>query len=245
MTGQNISQSKPTVVLVHGAFADSSSWNGVIERLRRGGHPVLAVANPLRDLAGDAGYVRSVLEHVQGPVVLAGHSYGGAVISAAASGSSKVKALVYIAAFIPDQGESALELSNMYPGSTLGPTLDAVPFPLPDGGTGTDLYIKPDKFHDQFAADAPADLAGLMAATQRPVAASALEARASAAAWKAIPSYSLVATDDQNIPPAAQRFMAERAHAHTVEVKASHAVTVSQPDAVARIIERAAQDIVR
>jgi pimeloyl-ACP methyl ester carboxylesterase len=104
--------------------------------------------------------------------VLAGHSYGGAVISAAASGSSKVKALVYIAAFIPDQGESALELSNMYPGSTLGPVLDAVPFPLPDGGTGTDLYIKPDKFHDQFAADAPTGITGLMAVTQRPVAGS-------------------------------------------------------------------------
>ncbi|MFF3949269.1 alpha/beta fold hydrolase [Streptomyces sp. NPDC001902] len=232
---------KPTVVLVHGAFADSSSWNGVIEHLRQAGHPVLAPANPLRGLASDAAYLASVLKSVDGPVVLAGHSYGGAVISQAADGDPKVKALVYVAAFIPEKGESALQLSNAYPGSTLGPNLDAVPFPLADGGTGTDLYIKTDSFHDQFAADVPQSVTDLMAATQRPVAAAALEETATAAAWRSIPSWSLVATADRNIPPAAQRFMSERAKARTVELDASHAVSVSQPEAVARIIRQAAE----
>ncbi|TFV34032.1 alpha/beta hydrolase [Streptomyces sp. T1317-0309] len=235
--------SLPTIVLVHGAFADSSSWNGVVERLQRAGYPVIAAANPLRGLADDAAYVASVLEGVQGPVVLAGHSYGGAVISEAAVGRSQVKALVYIAAFTPDEGESALELSGRFPGSTLGAALTPVPFPLPGGGTGTDLYIEPAKFHDQFAADVPEQVTALMAATQRPVAASALEEKANAVAWKTIPSFSLIATEDYNIPPAAQQFMAQRAHARTVEVKASHAVAVSRPDAVARLIEQAAQSL--
>ncbi|MER7813340.1 alpha/beta hydrolase [Streptomyces sp900116325] len=232
--------SKPTVVLVHGAFADSSSWNGVIKRLQRAGYPVIAPANPLRGLTDDATYLHSVLESVHGPVVLVGHSYGGAVISAAAADNSEVKALVYVAAFAPDKGESALELSNKYPGSTLGATLNSVPFPLPDGGTGTDLYIKPDKFHDQFAADVPASQTDLMAATQRPVAAAALDEKAAAATWKSIPSWYLVTTKDKNIPPAAQRFMAERAHSRTVEVNASHAVSVSHPAAVTDLIESAA-----
>jgi pimeloyl-ACP methyl ester carboxylesterase len=238
--GPHKGEHKPTVVLVHGAFADSSSWNGVVKRLQNEGYPVIAPANPLRGLASDADYVHSVIDSVKGPVVLVGHSYGGSVISEAAVNDPQVKALVYIAAFMPDKGESALELSNKYPGSTLGPTLNHVPFPLPDGTTGTDLYIKPDKFHDQFAADVPRRVTDLMAATQRPVAASALEEKATAPAWKAIPSYSLIATRDRNIPPAAQRFMARRAHARTVEIKASHAVSVSHPDAVARIIEEAA-----
>lgn len=234
---------KPTVVLVHGAFADSSSWNGVIEHLRRAGYPVIAPANPLRGLASDAAYVASVVQSVEGPVVLAGHSYGGAVISEAAAGEPNVKALVYIAAFIPEKGESALELSNKFPGSTLGEALNAVPFPLADGGTGTDLYIRADTFHDQFAADVPQSVTDLMAATQRPIAASALEEAATAPAWHSIPSWSLVATADHNIPPASQRFMSERAKAHTVELDASHAVSVSQPGAVARLIEQAAQSI--
>ncbi|MFG2480370.1 alpha/beta fold hydrolase [Streptomyces fagopyri] len=235
------SAAKPTVVLVHGAFADSSSWNGVIERLQRAGYPVIAPANPLRGPAGDAAYVHSVIKSVKGPVVLVGHSYGGSVISEAAVDSPQVKALVYIAAFAPDKGESALELSNKFPGSTLGTALNPVPFPLPGGGTGTDLYIKTDKFHHQFAADVPKRVTDLMAATQRPVAASALDEKATTAAWKTIPSWDLVTTQDYNIPPAAQRFMAQRAHAHTVEIKASHAVSVSHPGAVTRLIEQAAR----
>ncbi|MCF3131524.1 alpha/beta hydrolase [Streptomyces olivochromogenes] len=232
---------KPTVVLVHGAFADGSSWNGVIKRLRQAGYPVIAPANPLRGLASDAAYIHSVLMSVHGPVVLVGHSYGGAVISEAAVGDVQVKALVFIAAFAPAEGEGALELSNKFPGSTLGSALNNVPFPLPGGGTGTDQYIKVDKFHDQFAADVPRSVTDLMAAAQRPVAASALEEKATKAAWKTIPSWTLITTEDRNIPPASQRFMARRAHAHTVEVKASHAVSVSQPGAVTRLIEQAAQ----
>ncbi|WP_329323454.1 MULTISPECIES: alpha/beta fold hydrolase [unclassified Streptomyces] len=235
------SHPKPTVVLVHGAFADSSSWNGVIERLRHEGYPVIAPANPLRGLAGDAAYIHSVLKSVSGPVVLVGHSYGGAVISEAAVDSPQVKALVYIAAFAPEKGESALELSNKFPGSTLGTALNPVSFPLPGGGTGTDLYIKTDMFHHQFAADVPKRVTDLMAATQRPVAASALDEKATTPAWKTIPSWDLVTTQDLNIPPAAQRFMAERAHAHTIEIKASHAVSVSHPGAVTRLIEQAAR----
>ncbi|MFF5859606.1 alpha/beta fold hydrolase [Streptomyces sp. NPDC012751] len=232
---------KPTVVLVHGAFADASSWNGVIKRLEHEGYPVVAPANPLRGLGSDAAYIHSVLASIKGPVVLVGHSYGGAVISEAAVGDPQVKALVYIAAFLPEKGESALELSNKFPGSTLGETLNSVSFPLPDGGTGTDLYIKSDKFHGQFAADVPGPTAALMAATQRPVTAAALADKATAAAWKTIPSYDLVTTQDKNIPPAAQRFMAERAHAHTVEVNASHAVSVSRPATVTHLIEQAAR----
>ncbi|MEQ6027908.1 alpha/beta hydrolase [Streptomyces salinarius] len=230
---------KPTIVLVHGAFADSSSWNGVIERLRHDGYPVVAPANPLRGLASDADYLGSFLESVHGPVVLVGHSYGGAVITQAAAGDPDVKALVYIAAFAPQVGESALELSNKFPGSTLGATLNSVSFPLSGGGTGTDLYIKADKFHDQFAADVPTSVTDLMAATQRPVTASALDEKATEAAWKTIPSWDLITTQDKNIPPASQRFMAQRAHAHAVEVNASHAVAVSRPAAVTRLIEQA------
>ncbi|MPY30161.1 alpha/beta hydrolase [Streptomyces adustus] len=232
---------KPTVVLVHGAFADGSSWNGVVTRLRQAGYPVIAPANPLRGLASDAEYIHSVLESIQGPVVLVGHSYGGAVISEAAVGDPQVKALVYVAAFAPAAGESALDLSNKFPGSTLGPTLRSVSFPLPGGGTGTDEYIKVDKFHDQFAADVPMSVTDQMAATQRPVAASALQEKATKAAWKTIPSWALITTEDRNIPPASQRFMAQRAHANAVEIKASHAVAVSQPGAVARLVEQAAR----
>ncbi|WP_217146074.1 alpha/beta fold hydrolase [Streptomyces sp. AC627_RSS907] len=230
---------KPTVVLVHGAFADSSSWNGVIGQLKRAGYPVLAAANPLRGLQQDAASVRSVLDSVKGPVVLVGHSYGGSVISQAAAGQSKVKALVYIAAFQPAKGESSAELAGKFPGSTLGPNLNPVPFRQADGSTGTDLYIKQDTFRAQFAADVPRDTADLMAATQRPITEAALNDTATEAAWKTIPSWALATTEDLNIPVAAQRFMADRAGSHTTEIKASHAVTVSRPDAVTRLVKQA------
>jgi pimeloyl-ACP methyl ester carboxylesterase len=239
------SKPKPTVVLVHGAFADASSWNGVVTKLQHDGYPVIAPANPLRGVASDATYLESILKSIKGPLILAGHSYGGSVISEAAVDNPQVKALVYIAAFLPDKGESASELSSKFPGSTLGETLNPVPFPLPDGSTGTDLYIQQDKFHHQFAADLPAGTAAVLAATQRPVAASGLDEKATEAAWKTIPSWDLIDTQDLNIPPAAQRFMAQRAHAHTVEVKASHLVPVSQPGAVTHIIEQAAHSTTR
>lgn len=229
---------KPTIVLVHGAFADSSSWNGVITRLRAEGYAVLAAANPLRGLDTDAAYVASVLDTVEGPIVLAGHSYGGSVITVAAHDKPAVTALVYIAAFIPAEGENALELTGKFPGSTLAPTTVAHPLP---GAAGTELHIRQDEFPAQFAADVPADVAATMAITQRPVALAALEQPASAAAWRAVPAYSLVTTEDKNIPVESQRFMSERAGAHTVEVQASHAVSVSNPSAVADLILLAAQ----
>ncbi|MFB8003116.1 alpha/beta fold hydrolase [Nocardia sp. NPDC056000] len=232
---------RPTIVLEHGAFADGSSWNDVIEKLRRDRYPVVAAANPLRGPAADAAALRSVISHIDGPVILVGHSYGGSVISAAAAGNDEVKGLVYVAAFLPAPGETALELTNKYPGSTLPGTLNPVPFTNTDGSTGTDLYIQQDKFRDQFAADVPEDRAALAAASQRPIAQSALEEKATVAAWSEKPSWDIVTTKDLNIPVAAQRFMAERAHAHVTEVDASHSVAVSHPDVVADVIEQAAK----
>jgi pimeloyl-ACP methyl ester carboxylesterase len=235
---------RPTIVLEHGAFADSSSWDGVVKRLQRAGYPVVSAANPLRGPATDAAYLRSVVDHIDGPVVLVGHSYGGTVISQAAAGlEGKVKALVYIAAFLPDTGESSLGLTNKFPGSTLGQAIESVNYTLPDGGQGADVYIKAEKFRGQFAADVPADKARLMAAGQRPISAAALEEKSTKAAWKTIPSWSLVTTEDLNIPEAAQRYMSDRAGARTTVIAASHAVPVSHPDAVAHIVERAARTV--
>ena len=230
---------KPTVVLVHGAFADSSSWNGVVKILEKDGYPVIAAANPLRSVKGDAQSVADVLASVKTPVVLVGHSYGGPVISEAAYGNANVKALVYVAAFAPEKGETAAELSGRFPGSTLGPTLSA-PVELSDGGK--DLYIQQDKFHDQFAADVSQADAKLMAATQRPVTVAALNEAATEPAWKTVPSYFVYGDQDKNIPAQALAFMAERAHSkQTVVVKgASHVVMVSNPKAVASLIETAA-----
>jgi pimeloyl-ACP methyl ester carboxylesterase len=229
---------KPTIVLVHGAFAESSSWNGVIERLDRDGYEVIAAANPLRSVASDAMAVSTVVRSLQGPVVLVGHSYGGPVISAAAGDAPNVKALVYVAAFAPDVGESSLTLSARFPGSTLGSALLAVP--RNDGSQ--DLYIEAAKFHDQFAADVSAEQASLMAATQRPVTDVALAEPSGVAAWKTIPSYSIYGSADRNIPPAVMKFMAQRARsAKTVVIEgASHAVMVSHPGEVADLIEAAA-----
>lgn len=229
-----------TVVLVHGAFADSSSWNGVVPRLQAQGLRVISVANPLRSLRGDADYLGQLLDSVPGPVVLVGHSYGGAVITNAATGRKNVKALVYVAAFVPDAGETALELAGKFPGGTLGEALDQ-PVTLADGGK--DLYIQQAKFHQQFAADVPEAAATLMAATQRPIAEAALTQASGAPAWKDVPACSIYGTADRNIPPAAMRFMSERAGARkVVEVKdASHVVMVSHPDKVAALIVEAAQ----
>lgn len=229
---------KPTIVLVHGAFAESSSWNAVIAGLSRDGYTAIAAANPLRSVATDAAAVSAVVRSIPGPVVLVGHSYGGPVITEAANGSANVKALVYVAGFAPDKGESSLSLSGKFPGSTLGEAIVAVA--LPDGGQ--DLFIQPDKFHAQFAADVPEDQASLMAATQRPVTQAALAEESGTPAWKTLPSYVIYGSEDRNIPPAVMRFMAERAHAvKTVVIEgASHALMVSHPDEVTAIIEDAA-----
>lgn len=233
---------KPTIVLVHGAFADTSSWNGVTRILQKDGYRVIAVAVPLRSVRGDAQYVADLVAAENSPVVLVGHSYGGSVISAAGIGSAQVKALVFVAGFAPDVGETAVELSNKFPGSTLGPAL-APPVSLSTGER--DLYIQQDKFRAQFAADVKAAEASVMAATQRPVAESTLNERSGEPAWKVLPSWFVFGDRDLNIPLQSLAFMAERANAkETVTVKgASHVVMVSHPKVVAAVIERAANAV--
>ena len=230
---------KPTVVLVHGAFADASSWNGVIKILHKDGYTVIAAANPLRGAKSDGASIGSVVAAARGPVVLVGHSYGGNVITEAANGHSNVKALVYVSAFAPETGETVAGLANQFPGSTLGQAL-APAVTLADGSK--DLSILQDKFHAQFAADVPADQAALMAATQRPIAEAALNEKSGDAAWKTIPSWFIYGDADKNIPPQAIAFMAKRADAKDVVVVkgASHVVMVSHPAAVAKLIETAA-----
>ncbi len=235
---------KPTVVMVHGAFAGSSSWNGVAARLIADGYPVMAVAVPLRGVRSDATYVGDLLGAIKGPVILVGHSYGGNVISNAATGRSNVKALVYVAGFAPEEGESAAMLSGKFPGGSLGPTL-AAPVPLADGNK--DLYIEQAKYHAQFAADVPAAEAALMAATQRPITEAALNEPAGAPAWKAIPSWFFYGSRDKNIPPAAQAFMAKRANARRIVAieGASHVVMISHAAELAKLIEQADADTAR
>jgi len=233
--------STPTVVLIHGAFAESSSWNGVIPALLDRGYPVVAAANPLRGVAIDSDYVAGVLAGITGPIVLVGHSYGGIVMSGAASGNENVKALVFVAGYAPDAGESAAGLSGQFPGGTLGETLLSIP--LPEGGN--DLYIQQDKFWAQFAADVPEADAKLMAATQRPIADAGLSDPSNPSgepAWKTIPSWFIYGELDKNIPAALNSYMAERAGAKAnVEVAgASHVVMVSHPQDVADMIVAAA-----
>ncbi|MGO4222886.1 alpha/beta fold hydrolase [Lysobacter sp. TAF61] len=230
---------KPTVVLVHGAFADASSWNGVIRILQQDGYTVIAVANPLRSVSGDGAYVSDIVASITTPVVLVGHSYGGSVITEAARGHGNVKALVYVGAFAPAAGETAAGLSGKFPGSTLGPTL-APPVKLATGGS--DLYIRQDKFHAQFAADVSQADADLMAATQRPIIEAALNEKSGAPSWAGIPSWFIYGDQDKNIPPKALDFMAKRAKAKQIDVirGASHVVMVSNPAPVAKLIEKAA-----
>lgn len=200
---------------------------------------MIGAANPLRSVKGDADTVSGIVKGIQGPVVLVGHSYGGSVISVAANGNANVKGLVFVAAFAPEAGESAMELSGRFPGSTLGPTL-APPVILADGTK--DLYIQQSKFHDQFAADLPQAQASLMAAGQRPVAEAALAEGAGAPGWKNVPVYFVYGSADKNIPPAILSFMAKRAHAVKTLVipGASHVVMTSHPAGVAGLIEEAA-----
>lgn len=231
---------KPTIVLVHGAFADASSWSGVIAILEKDGYDVIAAANPLRSVKTDAASVVGAASAVEAPIVLVGHSYGGSVITEAGNGKVNVKALVYVSAFAPDTGETAFGLTAKFPGGTLGSTL-APPVPLPDGGK--DLYIDQAKFPAQFAADVPNSQARVMAAIQRPIAEAAGNERQGEPAWKHAPAWFIYGDKDRNIPPQAMAFMAERAKSkQTVVVKgASHVVMVSHPEAVAKLIEAAAQ----
>ncbi|WP_240797405.1 alpha/beta hydrolase [Streptomyces sp. F001] len=237
------SEGKPTVVLVHGAFADSSSWNGVIKRLKEDGYPVVTAANHLRSLSSDAASVRSVVDSIDGPVVLVGHSYGGAVISNAAHGADNVKALVVADGFLLEKGESSNELASKFPGSVINDVLRPVPITKPDGSQDVDLYIDQAKFPQAFGADVPEDTAELMAVTQRPGTGTALNEPAGDPAWKTIPTWALVGTNDKIIPRDAQVYMAKRANAQIKEIKSSHAVTVSHPGAVTNIIEKAARTV--
>jgi pimeloyl-ACP methyl ester carboxylesterase len=229
---------KPTIVLVHGAFADASGWNTIIKRLQQRGYPTVAVANPLRSVKEDAASLDAHIASIDGPVVLVGHSYGGAVMTNVKATNTTVKSLVYIAAFAPAEGEAAGDLANKYPGSTLGATLTLVP--LPDGTN--DLNIKQSLFRNQFAADVSAPEAALMAATQRPIRDAALSEASGAPAWARIPSWFLLAEADKNIPLRAQQFMADRANSRettTIE-GASHVVHVSHPNQTTALIIRAA-----
>jgi pimeloyl-ACP methyl ester carboxylesterase len=230
--------SKPTIVLVHGAFAESSSWNGVIPLLQAAGHHVIATPNPLRGVANDAGHVSKVVGSVDGPVVLVGHSYGGQVISNV-SNDGNIKALVFVAAFAPEMGESGAQLAAKFPGSTLGDTL-APPIPLEGGDV--DLSIRQDKFRQQFAADLSEGDAALMATTQRHATGSALNGPSAEPLWKSLPSYFVYGTGDLCLPPEGLGWMAKRAGSKktVIVTGASHVVMISHPDTVAALIEEAA-----
>ena len=237
---------KPTVVLVHGAFADSTGWSATIARLRGDGYPVIAAANPLRGLTADSDYVRSILQTIPGPIVLVGHSYGGAVITNAARGVENVRALVYVGAFVPDAGESIAQAADpaTFPGSLLGPDTTIVrPVANPAAPTGqdVDIYISLDDFRRVFAGDVSARRADVLARTQRPLSATANFEPSGEPAWQTVPSWDLITTSDKAIPPAAQRYMAHRAGAHISTVDSAHDVMISHPAAVTKIVEQAAR----
>jgi len=230
---------KPTIVLVHAAFDRPASWDDVAARLRADGYPVVVPDNPLRSLAGDAAAIRQALDRIAGPIVLVGHSYGGNVVTNAALGDPQVRALVYVAAFAPDAGESLLQLGTHDVGSLIPVSLLTVPF-LDARGLGVDLYVNPLLYHSVFAADVPSATAHAMAHNQHPITLKAFTDPSGPPAWRTIPSWYLVARQDRAIPPATQRFMAQRAGSHTVEIDSSHAAPVSQPGTVADVIRSAA-----
>jgi pimeloyl-ACP methyl ester carboxylesterase len=238
--------SKPTIVLVHGAFADASGFSTEISRLQADGYPVIAPADPLRGLTSDSDYIRSILDTISGPVILVGHSYGGAVITNAARGATNVAALVYLAAFIPDEGDSVATSYDpvAYPGSlltqaalTVRPTVN----PAAPGGQDADLYIRADLFRKVFAGDQPTAAAAVMAASQRPLSAFAFTQTSGAPAWKTLPSWDLLTMHDRAISPGGQRFMAERAGSHIRTVPSAHDVMMSHPGRVVRLIEHVAE----
>jgi pimeloyl-ACP methyl ester carboxylesterase len=222
-----------TVVLVHGSFADGSSWAGVIERLQAAGVPVQALANPLRGLIADSDYVASVFEQTPGPVLAVGHSYGGAVITNAATRATNVVGLVYVAAFAPDEGETVMEIAGRSRDSLLGKALVPANYPTGQGTeTAVETYVNPASFHEVFAADLPAEQAAVLAATQRPAAAATGDEPSGPPAGKSLPSWAVVATGDKAAGTDVVRSEAERAGATIVEVSGSHVVMISQPQAV-------------
>ena len=239
---------KPSIVLIHGAWADGSSWSGVIQRLQQQGYTVYAPPNPLRGLTSDSAYIASFLQTISGPIILVGHSYGGAVITNAATGNPNVKALVYIDAFAPDQGESLATLSATPPppgqsGSCVAGDPTQVFNFVPLTGGDVDLYIKQSLFPSCFANDLSPKEGAVLASTQRPLAFSAFPQKSGVPAWKTIPSFYLVGTIDRAIPPFAQLFMAHRINATIVQVRGSHLVMISHPEAVVDLINQAAGSV--
>jgi pimeloyl-ACP methyl ester carboxylesterase len=237
-----MSNETPTVVLVHGAFADASSWNGVIERLQTRGVEVTAPANPLRGIAHDSAYTASLLAQMPGPVLAVGHSYGGAVITNAASEAANVVGLVFVAAFAPEEGETLGEAEASSNDSVLNSALVNVNYPSAHG-TAVEFAIHPDKIRDAFAADLPAEQTALMAATQRPVAEAAFSEPTGPPAWKRLPSWTVLATGDKAAGTDVIRSQAERAGATITEVEGSHVIMISQPQAVTDVILEALEAV--
>jgi pimeloyl-ACP methyl ester carboxylesterase len=233
--------SQLTVVLVHGAFADASCWNGVIERLQAAGMQVTAPPNPLRSIAHDSAYISSFIQQIPGPVLAVGHSYGGAVITNAASGADNVVGLVYVAAFAPDEGETLGQVESGSRDSVLLTALAPLQYPSGNGGdTATELAIDPAKFHDAFAADLPPQQTAVMAATQRPIAEASFGEPSGPPAWRSLPSWAVVATGDKAVGTDVLRTMAERAGATITEAEGSHVIMISRPEIVADVILTAA-----
>ena len=245
-TGQGSQQTdmKPTIVLVHGAFADASSWNGVIERLQQQGYTVIAPANPLRGVAADSAYTASLLSQIDGPVLLAGHSYGGAVITNAATSVPNVTGLVYVAAFAPDEGENLGDIESGSKDSVLNAALVQYTYPTGhDGQTSVEFAINPALIQEAFAADLPEQTTALMAATQRPAAAAAFSDASGPPAWRRLPSWAVVASGDKAAGADVVRAHAQRAGADIIEVEGSHVIMISQPQTVADHILKAARAV--
>ena len=241
--GSQRADMKPTIVLVHGAFADASSWNGVIERLQQQeGYTVIAPPNPLCGVAADSAYLASLLNQIDGPVLLTGHSYGGAVITNAATSASNVVGLVYVAAFAPDEGENLGDVENGSKDSVLNAALVQYTYPTGhDGETSVEFAINPARIREAFAADLPAETTALMAATQRPVAAAAFSDASGPPAWRKLPSWAVVATGDKAAGADVVRAHARRAGADIVEVEGSHVIMISKPQVVSEHILKAAR----
>jgi pimeloyl-ACP methyl ester carboxylesterase len=234
---------KPTIVLVHGAFADASSWNGVIERLQQQGYTVIAPANPLRGLAADSAYTASLLNQIDGPVLLVGHSYAGAVITNAATSTPNVVGLVYIAAFATEEGENLNDVESGSKDSILGAALVQYKYPAGPDETAVELAVNPALFRAAFAADLPPETTALLAATQRPTAVTAFSEASGPPAWKKLPSWTAVATGDKAAGADVIRSEAQRAGAHITEVEGSHLIMISQPQAVTDVIVTAAKAV--
>ena len=244
MSEASTTAGSPTIVLVHGAFADGSSWSGVIERLQHQGYTVIAPANPLRGVIADSAYLASVVNQVDGPVLLVGHSYGGALITNAATDASNVVGLVYVAAFAPDADERLGDVTASSKDSILMTALVQRDYPTGrDGDTATEFYVDPARLREVFAADLAAEAASVVAAIQRPVAAAAFSEPSGPPAWKRLPSWAVVATDDKAAGTDIVRSMAQRAGADIVEVEGSHVIMVSQPQVVVDVIVKATRTV--